>query len=252
MEPSLAAPEVTKPSTAYIAPWWHTALLVLFLLGFSALGSEGHPGLNHSLRLKLYAGTIVLEWLMVVFIVWGIHLRKQTTLGKLIGGRWETPEDFLLDVAVAFGFYIVAALVLVGVGYALGLGKSGDVSEIEKRIGSMLPVGRSEIVTWLALCFTAGFCEEVIFRGYFQKQFAVLLRTAWGGIIAQALIFGGSHAYEGWQKMVQIGVFGFLFGVLAHWRKSLRPGMMTHFAQDSFAGLFARWAINHADKVLPK
>jgi len=252
METSLPAPAVPEQSPTYIAPWWHTALLVLFLLGFSALGSAGHPGLNHSMRLKLYSSTIVLEWLMVFFIVWGIHLGKQTRLKNLIGGRWETPEDFLLDVAIAIGFWIVAGLVLFAVGYAVGLGGTANVNELEKRIGSMLPVGRAEIIAWLALCFTAGFCEEVIFRGYFQKQFGVLLKSAWGGIIAQGLIFGGSHAYEGWQKMVQIGVFGILFGVLAYWRKSLRPGMMTHFAQDSVAGLFARWALDHAGKVLPK
>jgi len=99
---------------------------------------------------------------------------------------------------------------------------------------------------------TAGFCEEIIFRSYFQKQFAALAKSAVVGIVVQGLIFGGSHAYEGWQKMVQIAVFGFLFGVLAWWRKSLRPGMMTHFAQDSVAGVFGRWALEHATKALPK
>lgn len=253
METSVPPPVIAQQSPPdYIAPWWHTALLVVFLLGFSALGSAGHPGLNHSMRMKLYAVTIVMEWLMLLFIVWGIRRTKQTTLSKLVGGRWKTPEDFLLDVAVALGFWIAAGLVLAGVGYALGINSVGNAKELEQRIGSMLPVGKSEIATWLGLCVTAGFCEEVIFRGYFQKQFGVLLKSAWGGIVAQALIFGGSHAYEGWQKMVQIAVFGFMFGVLAYWRKSLRPGMMTHFAQDSVAGLFARWAIEHASKALPK
>jgi uncharacterized protein len=251
-------PDSTQPQTiksqlpAYVAPWWHTVLLVLFLLVFSALGSAGHPGLNHSLRMRLYISTIVMEWLMLLFIVWGVRRGKQTTLRELVGGRWKTPEDFLLDIGVAIGFWIVAGLVLAAVGYAVGLGAAGSVNELEKRIGSMLPVGRTEIITWLTLSFTAGFCEEVIFRGYFQKQFGALLKSAWGGIVAQALIFGGSHAYEGWQKMIQIAVFGFLFGVLAYWRKSLRPGMMTHFAQDSTAGIFARWALDHASKALPK
>lgn len=253
METSLPAPVVEQPpTTRYIAPWWHTALLVLFLLGFSFLGSAGHPGLNHSLRMKLYISTIVMEWLMLLFILWGIHRGRQTTLKELIGGRWNTPEDFLLDIAVAVGFWIVAGLVLLGVGYAVGLRGTGDVNELQKRIGSMLPVGKTEIITWLVVSFTAGFCEEIIFRGYFQKQFGILLKTAWGGIVVQALIFGGSHAYEGWQKMVQIGVFGFLFGMLAYWRKSLRPGMMTHFAQDSVAGIFARKVLEHASKALPK
>jgi len=273
-ETSLPAPPPPgeQQAPAYIAPWWHTALLVLFLLGFSALGSGGHPGLDHSLRMKLYISTMVMEWLMLLFIVWGLRRKKrlvvrhtaddsqgalaveqhQTTLSDLVGGRWKTPEDFLLDVAVAFGFWIVAVLVLGAVGYLVGASDLSHVKEMKERVGAMLPSGRAEIMIWLGVCATAGICEEVIFRGYFQKQFGVLLKSAWGGIIVQALIFGGSHAYEGWQKMVQIGVFGFLFGVLAWWRKSLRPGMMTHFAQDSVAGIAGRWALEHATKALPK
>lgn len=275
METSLPTPppQVQHQAPAYIAPWWHTAFLVVFLLGFSALGAGGHQGLDHAMRLKLYIGTMIMEWLMVLFIVWGIRRQKPivvrqvsdgeqsslvaeqgkpTTLRDLVGGRWKTPEDFLLDVAVAVGFWIVAALVLGAVGYAVGLKDVSQVKEMQRRVGSMLPVGRTEIMIWLGVCATAGFCEEVIFRGYFQKQFAVLTKSAWGGAIVQALIFGGSHAYEGWQKMVQIAVFGFLFGALALWRKSLRPGMMTHFAQDSVAGIAGRWALEHAAKALPK
>ena len=93
------------------------------------------------------------------------------------------------------------------------------------------------MILWVLLSLTAGFCEEVIYRGYLQKQFGVLLKSAWGGLIVQGLIFGGSHAYEGWQTMIQIGAFGILFGILAHWRKSLRPGMMAHAFQDAFSGL---------------
>jgi len=250
--PPVVEVQPVPPQPPYIAAWWHTGLLVLFLLGFSALGSAGHPGLDHSLRMKLYISTVIMEWLMLLFIVWGIRRRKQTTLGDLVGGRWKSPEDFLLDIAVAAGFWIAAALVLAGIGFALGMNNMAHVKDMEERVGSMLPQGRSEILTWLVVCATAGFCEEVIFRGYFQKQFTVLLKSAWGGIVLQALIFGGSHAYEGWKQMIRIAVFGFMFGVLAYWRKSLRPGMMAHFGQDSVAGILGRWAMEHATKAIPK
>jgi len=252
MATSLPSAEMGPPTPHYVAPWWHTVFLVLFLLGFSALGSAGHQGLDHSLRMKLYLSTVVMEWLMVLFIIWGLRRNRTATLRDLIGGRWNKPEDFLIDVAVAFGFWIVAALVLAAAGYALGMSNMSHVKDMEDRIGSMLPDGRIEILTWLLLCVTAGFCEEVIFRGYFQRQFTTLTKSAWGGIIAQAVIFGGSHAYEGWKQMVRIAVFGFLFGLLVLWRKSLRPGMMAHFAQDSVAGVLGRWALKHAAAAMPK
>lgn len=37
--------------------------------------------------------------------------------------------------------------------------------------------------------------------------------------------------------MITITVYGALFGILAVYRKSLRPGMIQHAMQDSFAGL---------------
>jgi membrane protease YdiL (CAAX protease family) len=40
--------------------------------------------------------------------------------------------------------------------------------------------------------------------------------------------------------MLLIAVFGILFGLLAYWRRSLRPGMVAHFVQDGIAGVLAR------------
>ncbi|MGZ4788355.1 MAG: CPBP family intramembrane glutamic endopeptidase [Terriglobales bacterium] len=255
MDSSLPAAKTQLPSpqpqsSGYIAPWWHTVLLVAFMLVFSALGSGGHPNLTHAMRVKLYVSTIVLEWLMVLYVTWGI--RKRITLRTLIGGRWNSVEDFLLDIATAVGFWIVAALVLAAIGLALGLASTAHLKEMQHRIGSVLPESGNEIVLWILLSFTAGFCEEVIYRGYLQKQLGTLLRSAWGGVMLQGLIFGCSHAYEGWQTMVQIGAFGILFGILAHWRKSLRPGMMAHLAHDTAQGLAARWILENASKALPK
>ena len=34
-----------------------------------------------------------------------------------------------------------------------------------------------------------------------------------------------------------IAVYGCLFGLLALWRKNLRPGIIAHILQDSLAGL---------------
>jgi membrane protease YdiL (CAAX protease family) len=242
-----------EPQTArFIAPWWHTLLLLAFLLGFSALGSSGHQNLTHGLRMKLYLGTIIMEWLMVAYVYWGLRINRRLTMRQLIGGRWNKPEDFLVDVAFAILFRIVSAVVLLLVALALGVIHLGDAKDLASRLESVYPSGLTEQLVFQLLCVTAGFCEELIYRGYFQQQFTLLLRLEWAGVVLQALIFGGSHAYQGVQGMMIVTVLGFLFGVLAWWRKSLRPGMIAHFSQDSIAGLLGRWTLQHADKVLPK
>lgn len=252
MATSTPVTEVTQQAPERIAPLWHTLLLVAFLLIFSALGSEGHPGLTHTGRVRFYLLTIAMEWALVGYIVWGLRRARRASLRDLVGGHWNRFEDLLLDIAVAAGFWFVAALVLAGMGYLLGMNNMSTVDEMKRRIGSLLPQGSLEICLWIALSVTAGFCEEVIFRGYFQKQFAALLKSAWAGILVQALIFGASHAYEGWKQMLRIAVFGILFGLLVHWRKSLRPAMMAHFAQDALAGLLAGFVLKHAGKALPR
>jgi len=85
-------------------------------------------------------------------------------------------------------------------------------------------------------CLTAGFCEEVAFRGYFQKQFETMTRSSTAGVILQGILFGISHGYQGLRAIIMIILFGFLYGILALWRKSLRPGMVLHAWSDIYAG----------------
>jgi membrane protease YdiL (CAAX protease family) len=153
----------------------------------------------------------------------------------LIGGRWEHFEDFLLDVAIAAGFWICSAAVLVGIAYAVGLTNPNQLKEAQKQLEFLLPESPLEMMMAVLLSMTAGFCEEVIFRGYLQRQFAALARNASVGIAISGIVFGCAHGYEGWRRMIMIAVYGMLFGLLAHFRRSLRPGIMTHAFHDSAA-----------------
>ena len=68
------------------------------------------------------------------------------------------------------------------------------------------------LLVWVALSCTAGFVEEVVFRGYLQLQFAALSGNVIVGLISSAVIFGAGHGYEGTRRMVLITVFGAMFG----------------------------------------
>jgi membrane protease YdiL (CAAX protease family) len=51
-------------------------------------------------------------------------------------------------------------------------------------------------------------------------------------VLAQAVLFGVCHWYQGSKLVITIMVLGLLYGILAHWRKSLRPGMISHAWSD--------------------
>jgi uncharacterized protein len=93
---------------------------------------------------------------------------------------------------------------------------------------------------WILLSVTAGICEETVFRGYLQRQFMALTKSVPIGILLSAVAFGAAHSYQGLAGAARIGLQGALLGILANWRKSVRPGMIAHAWGDAFAGALAR------------
>ena len=83
----------------------------------------------------------------------------------------------------------------------------------------------------------AGIGEEVVFRGYLQRQFWSLSRSLPSAIALQAGVFGSAHVYQGWKLAIGITAYGFAFGLLAAWRKSLLPGILAHAVTDIIGGI---------------
>jgi len=192
-------------------------------------------------RILLYLGTMV--WQLVLFgLVWfGLRLKK-TKLRDVIGGQWSKAEDFWIDIAIAAGFWIVSLSILAGLKFAFGLASldpKRSAEQVKQTIGAITPKTAAELGVFVLLALCAGFFEEIIFRGYLQKQIGAITRNAYVGLVIAAIIFGAGHGYQGTAQMILIALYGAMFGTLALVRKSLRPGMMVHAWQDAFAGVAA-------------
>lgn len=227
------APNARRP----VAPVWHTAIFLTIVFVAAAVSAEQHGAqLTRHGHLFTYLFTMGWEWLLVGFVLWGAR-RNGVTLKDLVGGKWKSPEDGLIDVAIAVGFWIAAALVLVLAAAAAGLVSPENLEAAKKNVDVLKPLGVLESVIWVCLSITAGFCEEVMFRGYVQRQFAAWTRSDIAAVLLQAIVFGVAHSYQGARLAFVVTVYGMLFGVLAHMRRSLRPGMMAHAIQDTLSGL---------------
>ena len=137
-----------------------------------------------------------------------------------------------MDVAIAIPFFAVWEGVAYGVHYLLdALHPSGAAA-----VDSLLPKSAVEITLWVLLCATAGFCEEMAFRGYLQKQFHALTGSIVLAVVLQGVVFGIAHGYQGWKNVVVITALGVLYGALAAWRRNLRANMMSHAWSDFWEG----------------
>ncbi len=173
------------------------------------------------------------QWALVGFVVWGVR-KRSVGLAELIGGRWPNVKAVFLDLAGAVLFLFVSYVVLGLLAIALKPGKNAAIS-------GLLPHGLTEILFYLGLALSAGVTEEIIFRGYLQKQLSAISNSVTFAVIVQGIVFGASHGYQGGKRMLIVGVFGCLFGALAVRRGSLRPGMIAHALHDGFLGVV--WAL---------
>lgn len=236
-ETGLAAAAAELQSAKLIAPVLHTITVVVIIVlvfgvGFTAVLAGASPAGNifGSRRniMVLYGAMIVVEWGLVYYI-WHFGIRHSgLSLRGLIGGRWSTPIDVVRDVAIA-----------VAILYASGQLDHAFIAILRPEpvtsLDVLLPSTALELTFWLFVSFTAGICEEVIFRAYLQRQFTAITHSAIAGILLQAMLFGAGHAYQG-TNAVLIAAEAVLLGVIAHWRKSLRPGMIAHIGSDFIAG----------------
>jgi membrane protease YdiL (CAAX protease family) len=231
---------IAQSGRRLLAPWWHSVLLISLLLLASVGGMRGqHPLASGGSRLPEYIATMIWEWILVG-LVW-LGIRKRIRMRELIGGRWANWEDFFLDVVYAAAFWGCALLVLGGAAKLMHLDEGGKMEAMRKSLGFLAPGSRLELAVWICTSTTAGFCEEIIFRGYLQRQFAAMLGDSMlAGVLLSALVFGASHGYEGAARMALIALYGFMFGLLAWWRKSLRPGMIAHAWHDALSGAVLR------------
>jgi membrane protease YdiL (CAAX protease family) len=225
---TIAAPSIEISHPTAIAPWWHTALLIGLFVAVSAGGARLRPGTlqRHPNMAPLYLSLIVAEW-GLVYYVW----KGGTKLRSLIGGRWTGPKDVLVDASL--GLALWALWEVARIAWVSLPGHSQAAS-----IHRLLPQGAMEIALWVAVSLSAGFAEELVFRGYFQKQFEALTRSNWAALLMQGALFGIAHGYQGFGATVAIAFYGVLFGLLAIRRGSLRPVMIAHGATDILVGVF--------------
>ncbi|MCC6348500.1 MAG: CPBP family intramembrane metalloprotease [Candidatus Eisenbacteria bacterium] len=187
------------------------------------------------LRPRLWLRAITTQWLLsaAVILQWLVTRRPLDSLSLSPALGWGA-AGVLLGVAVM--------AVLFGA-QRRGLASSPEVaarlSERLAPVKRLMPASRAEWPGFVALCLTAGVCEELLFRGFLLWLFAQFLPAWWQAALAQAALFGIAHAYQGARGVLQTFAVGvFLTGVM--WISgAIWPAMLVHALLDLNSGDFA-------------
>jgi membrane protease YdiL (CAAX protease family) len=236
--------EPTKPRQ--IASWGRLWGFILIGAGVAALGflaqhaPTGGPGgptagqlASHSQAIPIYLSVIFMDWALLYYCWAAVH-QSGGNLETLSGGRWTSWKSVAADVAIALPFWALWEAAAYGVHWLLDprvLGAGGA-----KTVASLLPQSLLEILVWIGASITAGICEELAFRGFLQRQLHALTGNIGLAVLAQGLVFGLFHAYQGWRNVAVISVLGVMFGMLAAWRKNLRANIIVHSWADIWGG----------------
>ena len=190
---------------------------------------------EHPNRLTFYFTTMVWEWLLTAYVLFGVR-RHGKLLGEVTGAQWKTARDLFRDLGVALVFWIGALVVLGLTAIAVAVPGFAPKPQLpctrRPRAGHRCGFWCALLQVFVRRRFSADICKSSSSHGPATRPLAYCFPP---------LIFGVCHIYQGTKAVVVITVYGLMFGILAQWRKSMRPGMMTHALHDSIGGLAVRF-----------
>ncbi|MFZ5980385.1 MAG: CPBP family intramembrane glutamic endopeptidase [Candidatus Zixiibacteriota bacterium] len=209
-------------------------VLIIVYPGISLIGVGEDPAalfksLNEATLMFLLITTVLMQWIIFLLNFVAVYTEK-TGLGGLMLARIR-----MLDFAWAVAFVLAANLILSGLAWFLariGIPMHGEIS-------MLVPTETAGRILWVAVAFTAGFCEEVAFRGYLMTRLRLLGKFKNWIIptLISAVIFGTCHAYQGLPGFIVITAYGLMFSLLYIRTGRLWPCIIAHFFQD-FSALF--------------
>ena len=173
-----------------------------------------------------------------MFILLWVKLRGETwaSFGLIVPPQWRRTIGYGLILFAANLAYSMIALQPIEHAVAQFTGSGPNrASQVLGAVTGNLPL----LLVLLPFVWVfAAFGEEVFYRGYLMTRFAQFMgegRIAWGlAVIAQAILFGAAHAYQGPPGMVGIAIGALITGAgTLVWGRNLWPAIIAHGLTDT-------------------
>ena len=202
---------------------------------------------NPSRRARLRCNMYTLGWLWIATAIacWANGLHSLATLSGLgIQTSWlETHAWVWWVLTILIVLVVLLQFVLPVIQVTI---KYRDRPFLEPKqlepLRFFLPASTLERRWFAALSVTAGFCEELLFRGFLLRYLhtsPLHLGLGWAILLA-AIVFGTHHLYQGTKGFLTTSVGGLIFTAILLVTGSLWAGMVYHAATDLSALLYWR------------
>jgi len=209
--------------------------------------------MDHTLFWRRFERRVVLDAAKARRTLWSQWMMTLWTCSMLVLGMWIAQDVPLSSVGFTLPIgwrlwvpvILIAAVVSLQASAVLKIAKhSGPKSKLRDQLGStglVTPHEAAELPAWLGVSLTAGFCEELLFRGFLVWILQPYI--GWLGAAAVSLaVFTAAHAYQGASGLVRCATLGAIMTAIVFLTQSLWPAIVLHAALDWMGGLVG-WQI---------
>jgi membrane protease YdiL (CAAX protease family) len=181
----------------------------------------------------IYIPTIIIEWLIVLAVALGVRREKSSfaSIGLV--------RPKIVDLRNAILFLIGATIALK----PLEMGLTAVGLPVNQNVDVLVQHAGQAFWWWLAISATAGFCEEVAFRGYIVTRVrGIFPKGGWVlALVVSSFAFAAGHGYQGVGGLILLFFLGAMFCGLFLYAKSLWPAILAHFIQDFSTYFYSRF-----------
>ena len=173
-----------------------------------------------------------LYWAFVVALLthWIVAGRSATSLGLAASGG--------IPFAVTMTASVLVTVLLLGQVRAARSMTSDTARTLRRQMGSVetvAPQTTGEQSVWFWVSVTAGFCEELWYRGFLIAYLAPWIGW-WQAAVASSVLFGIGHTYQGPAGVLKTTIVGLVMAALYRYSGSLWPSIVLHTALDVHGG----------------
>jgi membrane protease YdiL (CAAX protease family) len=179
---------------------------------------------------KFYLANAGVLWVgaALVFILWLLAGRPFSEMGI------SPPYIDLLVIGLTILFIVAYVVETV-----TELNQEGKNEEILQS-APFLPQNNKEFLSFAFLAFSAGICEEIVYRGFLVSYLMTVIGDSIlafnVAVIFPAVIFGVVHMYQGPKSVMKIAIMSLLFSTIFIFSQSLLIVVVLHIAVDMVGG----------------